>query len=183
MDNQLQHQQIGRIQNRLQAPVLVLNANYEPLNVCSTRRALGLMFSEKASLVLNGRGYIQAVSSKLPAPSIIRLDRMIRRPHPQVKLSKQEVFRRDDYACQYCGRVSAKLTLDHIVPRHMGGSHTWENLVAACPPCNHRKGGRTLEQSGMRLLNPPRVPAASAAYIFGRYLKNYEEWQPFIAGW
>lgn len=171
------------MKNGLQAPVLVLNANYEPLNICSTRRALGLMVSEKASLVLNGRGYIQAVSTKFPAPSVIRLDRMIRRPHPEVKLSKQEIFRRDNHTCQYCGRAATKLTLDHIIPRHMGGGHSWENLVTACAHCNHRKGGRTLEQANMRLLSQPSAPNASATYIFGRYLNNYEEWLPFIKGW
>jgi 5-methylcytosine-specific restriction endonuclease McrA len=169
--------------NRLQAPVLVLNANYEPLNVCTTRRALGLMSAEKASLVLNGRGYIQSVSALFPAPSVIRLERMIKRPHPEVRLSKQEVFRRDNYTCQYCGRPASKLTLDHITPKHMGGLHSWENLVAACPACNHRKGGRTLEQANMRLLRSPAAPAASAHYIFGHYLNRYEEWLPFVEGW
>lgn len=168
---------------KLHAPVLVLNANYEPLNVCTTRRAIGLMSSEKASLVVNGRGYIQAVSQQLPAPSVIRLDRMVRRPYPQVKLSKQEVFRRDDYTCQYCGKQTAKLTLDHVIPRHLGGTHTWENLVAACPPCNHRKGGRMVEQANMKLLKDPKAPTATAHYIFGRYLKSYSEWEPFVEGW
>ncbi|MBI3160436.1 MAG: HNH endonuclease [Chloroflexi bacterium] len=169
--------------NRLQAPVLVLNANYEPLNVCTTRRALGLMSADKAALVLNGRGYIQAVSVQFPAPSVIRLDRMIRRPHPEVKLSKQEVFRRDNYVCQYCGRQASKLTLDHVIPKHLGGLHSWDNLVAACPTCNHRKGGRTLETANMRLLRSPMAPTASASYIFGHYVARYQEWAPYVEGW
>ena len=83
--------------SKLSAPVLVLNANYEPLNVCTTRRALGLMFIEKARLVMNGRGVIRTVSTSYPAPSIIRLDNMIKRPRPTVKLTKGEIFRRDNF--------------------------------------------------------------------------------------
>jgi len=162
---------------------LVLNANYEPLNVCTTKRALVLIFSEKASLVKNGRGEVRTVSASYPAPSIIRLDDMIKRPRPTVKLTKSEVFRRDNYTCQYCGRKTAKLTLDHVTPRHQGGIHSWDNLVAACPACNHRKGGKTPNQAHMNLLNKPYTPSPSAEYRFGQYLKSNDEWLPFIKGW
>ena len=171
------------ISSRLSAPVLVLNANYQPMNVCTTRRAMGLMVSEKASLVLNGRGYIQGVSRQYPAPSVIRLERMIRRPRPIVKLSKTEIFRRDKHTCQYCGTKTKNLTIDHVIPRSRGGGHGWDNLVAACPPCNHRKGNRTPEQANMKLGTRPRTPSASALYIFGRYLKVNLEWLPFVKGW
>lgn len=164
-------------------PVLVLNANFEPINVCNTRRALGLILSGKANLVLNGRGVIRTVSQSFPAPSIIRLQRMIKRPRPQVRLTKREVLRRDEYTCQYCGQKAQYLTVDHVNPRRLGGDHTWQNLVAACPACNHRKGGRTLEQSHMHLLRSPSEPPASAVYLFGRHLNQNEEWIPFIQGW
>ena len=167
----------------LSAPVLVLNANFEPLNVCTTKRALTLIFSEKARLVKNGRGYVKTVSELYPAPSIIRLEHMIKRPRPSVKLTKTEVFRRDNYTCQYCGAKTAKLTIDHVMPRHQGGSHSWDNLVTACPACNHRKGGKTPNQAHMSLLNSPYTPNSSAEYRFGRYLKSNEEWLPFIKGW
>jgi 5-methylcytosine-specific restriction endonuclease McrA len=162
---------------------LVLNANYEPLNVCSTKRALVLIFSEKASLIKNGRGYIKTVSSAYLAPSIIRLDEMIKRPRPSVKLSKSEVFRRDNFTCQYCGKRTPKLTIDHVTPRHMGGTHSWENLVAACPSCNHKKGGKTPGQAHMHLINNPFRPNSSAEYRFGRYLKIHDDWLPFVKGW
>lgn len=167
----------------LSAPVLVLNANYEPLNVCSTKRALVLILSEKASLVSNGRGYIKTVSSQFPAPSIIRLDSMIKRPRPSVNLSKQEILRRDNYTCQYCGRKTSELTIDHVFPKHLGGLHSWTNLVAACPGCNHKKGGKTIEQANMRLLRLPKSPEASAIYRFGRYINSNRDWLPFIKGW
>ncbi|KAA3648110.1 MAG: HNH endonuclease [Chloroflexi bacterium] len=167
----------------LSEPVLVLNANYEPLNVCTIRRAVGLIVSDKASMIANGRGEIRTVRSTFPIPSIIRLERMIKRPRPTVKLNKQEIFRRDNFTCQYCGKQTNKLTVDHVKPRRLGGSFSWENLVAACPPCNHRKGGRTAEQANMRLKRRPKAPTASANYIFGRYLKRNEGWFSYVDGW
>jgi 5-methylcytosine-specific restriction endonuclease McrA len=165
------------------APVLVLNANFEPIHVCNTRRALALVISGRASLILNGRGDIKTVSYSFPRPSVIRLDKMVKRPRPHVKLTKREVLRRDNYTCQYCGQHSLVLTVDHIIPRHLGGAHTWHNLVTACPNCNHRKGGRMLDQAGMRLLRQPTEPPNSAVYLFGRHLHENAEWQPFISGW
>ena len=171
------------MQSSLRDPVLVLNANYEPLNVCTIRRAMGLIFSDKASMLLNGRGEIHTSRNIFPAPSVIRLDRMIKRPRPNVKLNKQEVFRRDSYTCQYCGRTEADLTLDHVIPRRLGGTHSWENLVAACRVCNHHKGGRMLDSAGIHLTKRPEAPAASAQYIFGRYLNSNHEWVTYIEGW
>lgn len=164
-------------------PVLVLNANFEPVNVCDTRRAIGLILSGKASLVMNGRGEIHTVSTHFPRPSIIRLERMIRKPRLSVRLTKREVLRRDDYTCQYCGQRVPYLTIDHVIPRRLGGTHTWENLVAACPACNHRKGGRTAEQAQMRLLKRPVQPPSSASYLFARHLHHNLEWTQFIEGW
>jgi 5-methylcytosine-specific restriction endonuclease McrA len=164
-------------------PVLVLNANFEPIHVCTTRRALGLVLNGKASLVLDGRGEIHTVAETFPKPSVIRLDRMIKRPRPVIKLTKREILRRDEYTCQYCGQHASYLTVDHIIPRRLGGRHSWDNLVAACPPCNHRKGGRTIEQAQMRLLRSPKEPPASAMYLFARHLGDNQEWIPFIEGW
>lgn len=164
-------------------PVLVLNANFEPIHVCNLRRAINLMLNGKASLVLNGRGEIKTVSRSFPRPSIIRLDKMIRRPRRGVHLTKREVLRRDDYTCQYCGQRVPYLTVDHVVPRHLGGRHAWDNLVAACPACNHHKGGRTVEQSQMHLLRPPGEPPATAKYLFAHHLRENQDWVPFIEGW
>ncbi len=167
----------------LNAPVLVLNANYEPLDVCTVRRALGLLLSEKAHLVLNGRGKIRTVRATFEIPSVIRLDYMVKRPRPQVKLSREEIFRRDNYICQYCGRRVSHPTIDHVVPRRLGGQDTWDNLVTACAACNARKGGRTLEQAHMRLLKEPAPPPMSAIYRFRRYLNAHSEWEDFLRGW
>ena len=163
--------------------VLVLNANFEPINVCDMRRALGLILADKARLVLNGRGEICSVNRSFPRPSVIRLNLMVNRPRPSVKLTRREVFRRDGYTCQYCGKHTMDLTIDHVLPRHLGGPHAWTNVVAACSHCNHRKGGRTLEESGMHLYKIPKEPPASPIYIFGRHLPENSEWEQFLNGW
>lgn len=164
-------------------PVLVLNANFEPLNVCGTHRAIVLIILDKASMVVNGRGVIRTVDQSFPRPSIIRLQRMIRRPRPDVKLSRKEVFRRDRYTCQYCGKKLKNLTIDHILPRHLGGKQSWGNIVAACKACNHKKGGRTIHESGMRLIKEPQHPPSSAFYFYHHYLSENQEWEQFLTGW
>ncbi len=163
--------------------VLVLNANFEPIHVCNIRRAIGLILNGKADLVLDGRGEIRTISRVYPRPSIIRLEKMVKRPRFAVHLTKREILRRDNYVCQYCGQSMPYLTVDHVVPRRLGGEHSWENLVAACPSCNHRKGGRTVEQAQMRLLHFPSMPPSSADYRFARHLRENQEWLPFIKGW
>jgi 5-methylcytosine-specific restriction endonuclease McrA len=167
----------------MNTPVLVLNANFEPINVCNTRRAVGLILSGKADMVMNGRGCIQTVRQAIPIPSVIRLEQMIHRPRLKIKLTRREVFRRDNYTCQYCGRHIGDLTVDHVLPRHLGGEHIWTNVVTACPACNHRKGGRRLEEAHMSLLHIPKEPPASAHYIFGRHIDQNNEWEQFIKGW
>jgi 5-methylcytosine-specific restriction endonuclease McrA len=167
----------------MSAEVLVLNANFEPINVCNLRRAMNLILAEKAYLVINGRGEIHTTRQTFPRPSVIRLMHMISRPRKQIKLTRREVFRRDNLTCQYCGRKTLDLTIDHVIPRHMHGPHAWNNVVAACYACNHRKGGRTIEDAGLRLLKMPKEPPVSAMYIFGRHLTDYSEWEPFLEGW
>jgi 5-methylcytosine-specific restriction endonuclease McrA len=164
-------------------PVLVLNGNYEPINVCSTKRAMGLILADKAMVLENGRGVIRTVSRTYERPSVIRLVYVVRKPRPRVRLCKREILRRDEYRCQYCGHETGQLTLDHVVPRHRGGEHTWENLVAACPQCNRRKGGRSLEEARMTLLRQPFEPRSTAQYLFGRYTGGNGVWQEYLKGW
>jgi 5-methylcytosine-specific restriction endonuclease McrA len=99
-----------------------------------------------------------------------------------VKLTRREVFARDRHTCQYCGRQASDLTLDHILPRHRGGSHTWDNLVAACKPCNHRKGGKTPEEARLRLLRPPFEPRSDLYSMFTPYLvdERNENWRTYL---
>jgi len=169
--------------DRLNEPVLLLNVNFEPLHVCNTRRALALVFGGKAEIILNGRGTIRSASDEFDIPSVIKLGYMVRRPRLPVSLTKREILRRDDYTCQYCGHRTRILTVDHVMPRRLGGQHTWTNVVAACPPCNRRKGGKLPENLNMRLKRQPTEPSPSAYYRFSRHLQTHGEWEQFIRGW
>jgi 5-methylcytosine-specific restriction endonuclease McrA len=161
-------------------PVLVLNENYLPLNICKVRRAVVLVLIGKAEVVENGRGHFAASSGKYDIPSVIRLMYIIRkRSHPR-KMTKLEVFNRDRYICQYCGREAKELTLDHVVPRLKKGEHTWENLVTACIPCNRRKAGRTPAEAEMPLLRQPKAPGNVGFYIPYQYLRARSEWQKYL---
>jgi 5-methylcytosine-specific restriction endonuclease McrA len=167
----------------LSAPVLVLNRNYQPIHVCNVKRAAIMVFVGKAEVVANGRGFIRTPSDVFPCPSVIRLAYMVHCPRPRVRLAKREILRRDGYTCQYCAQRSRSLTVDHVIPRHLGGGHDWDNLVSACPACNLKKGGKTPREAGMSLLRRPREPYATAEYLFGRYLSGNEEWSTFVLGW
>lgn len=167
----------------LDAGVLVLNLNYEPLVVATVRRAITMIITGKAEIVENGRGVIRTPSTEYPCPSVIRLDYLITRPRPRVRLTRREIFRRDNYTCQYCGRRTKSLTVDHVVPRHRGGKSTWENLVSACRVCNRRKGGKTLKEANMTLLRKPFEPRPTGRYLFGAHAQEHQEWEKFLRGW
>lgn len=141
-----------------------------------------LVLGGKAEVLEHNHAVLHTTNDTIACPSVIRLGHMIRRPLPNVKLSRREIFRRDHYTCQYCNRSSADLTLDHVLPRHRGGAHSWENLVSACRTCNHRKGGRTPEEARMRLIRPPFRPFASPYYLIERRMHGLglEEWRKFL---
>lgn len=167
----------------LNEPVLILNVNFEPLHVTSTRRALTLVLDGKAEIVLNGRGVIHSAAATYEIPSIIKLEYMVRRPRVPINLNKREILRRDDHTCQYCGKKTHFLTIDHVIPRRLGGQHTWINVVAACPTCNRHKGGKTPESASMKLRRPPFEPNPTAYNRFSRHLTAHQDWEPFITGW
>ncbi|MHB8619665.1 MAG: HNH endonuclease [Chloroflexota bacterium] len=144
---------------------LVLNQNYEPLNVCHWRRAFVLVALGKAEALEFSRQAVRTSGATYARPKIIRLAHLIKRPRPAVKLTRREVFVRDNFTCQYCGQHSRDLTVDHVLPKHRGGRHLWENLVSACKACNHRKGGRTPEEARMDLLKPARAPVVPSHYV------------------
>jgi 5-methylcytosine-specific restriction endonuclease McrA len=162
--------------------VLVLNQNFEPLNVTNLPRAFRLVFGEKAEVLEYDHQVIRTPRTEYRAPSVIRLSHMVRRPRPRVKLSRREVFVRDRYTCQYCGRERHNLTLDHVLPRHRGGSHSWDNLVTACTGCNHRKGGKTPEEARLRLVRQPVEPRCDVYSLFTPYLaeERNEAWRTYL---
>ena len=161
------------------APVLVLNQNYQPLNICNVRRAVALLGKGKAESISETGEFLRSATDLIEKPVIIRLFYMVKRPLHRRKLSRREVFARDGYRCQYCGTRARDLTLDHVVPRSRGGQHSWENIVSACKPCNHGKAGRTPREAGMPLATTPREPRPNPYAMFhsGRVL---DEWRPFL---
>jgi len=162
------------------AHVLVLNQNYEPLNVCNARRAIVLVDGGKAEVLEVDGVVFRSPSRSIHIPSVIRLNHLIKRPRPRVRLTRREVFLRDQHTCQYCGVTSKDLTLDHVVPKHRGGRHQWDNLVSACRTCNHHKGGKTVEEAKMTLHRAPAEPRATPQYLFQQYLGDNEVWRKFI---
>jgi 5-methylcytosine-specific restriction endonuclease McrA len=164
--------------------VLLLNSDYEPLHICTLKRAIKLLILNKAeSLHCIDDNYARSGSGNyLSIPSVIRLRYQVKRkPKREIKVSRIGIYNRDNFTCQYCGIKNKDLTLDHVYPRHLGGSHTWDNLVTCCKKCNHFKAWRTVEQSGMKLMSKPKCPKFS----IHTYLKNYagadfEEWNYYL---
>jgi 5-methylcytosine-specific restriction endonuclease McrA len=150
-----EHRRRGRDFGR----VLVLNATFEPINVCTVRRAAVLLLKDKAEIVEHGSWGLRAETVTVPRPVVIRLVSYVRIPRDthRRKITRRAVFARDRWTCQYCG-ARANLTVDHIVPRSKGGGSTWENIVASCAPCNRRKGDSLPRQVGMTLRQKPRSP-------------------------
>ena len=162
-------------------PVLVLNQSYEPLNICRVRRAVVLLYQGKAEMLENGTGFIHSANYAFSVPSVIRLACMIKYRRHERKLTRLEVFHRDRYTCQYCGKETRQLTLDHVIPRHRGGQHTWENVVSACISCNRRKAGKTPHKAEMELIRRPSPPRSNIPfYIPYHYLQTQIEWQKYL---
>jgi 5-methylcytosine-specific restriction endonuclease McrA len=164
--------------------VLVLNQNYEPLNVCNIRRALVLVIGGKAEVLEAKTLSMHSAQESFPAPSVIRLVYLIRRPRPRVKLTRREIFMRDNYTCQYCDRQVSDLTIDHVIPRSRGGHHSWDNVVSACKACNHRKGGKSIAEARMNLRKEPCEPRAGQYYTIERRLDTrlQDSWEKFLPG-
>jgi 5-methylcytosine-specific restriction endonuclease McrA len=145
---------------------LLLNATYEPLCVVSTRRAIVLVLGEKAEPVDSAADVVHAETIALAVPVVVRLTRYVRVPYPaSVPLSRRAVFTRDAQTCVYCG--GSATSIDHVVPRSRGGTHTWDNVVAACRRCNHTKADRSLAELGWVLPHPPRTPSGAAWRLLG----------------
>lgn len=166
------------IRSPASSAVLILNATYEPLGIVSVRRAAILILSAKAICVADGDGMLHSARHAIPVPSVVRLTRFVRVPfRASVGLSRRGVFARDGGRCAYC-RSPAE-TVDHIMPRSRGGRHAWENVVAACAKCNHRKGDRTPSELGWRLHTVPSVPRGAAWRVLGHRSLD-PRWEQFL---
>lgn len=142
--------------------ILVLNFTYEPLQVISWKRAVRMLFQEKVEVLEEYEREIRSVYLSLRIPSVLRLLRYVKvkRHHNQVKFTRTNIYSRDEYSCQYCGHKfpASHLTYDHVVPVARGGNKSWENIVTSCVRCNRKKGNRTPEEAGLKLLKRPKAP-------------------------
>ena len=144
------------------------------------QKAVVLVYLEKAEIVATADGrVIRTVNAVFPFPSVIRLSQYKRVPHRSIILSRKNVLRRDGHRCQYCGSTSPPITVDHIMPRALGGSDSWENLVAACIRCNNLKGSRTPDKAGLRLRSVPRRPS-HVSFIIHSVATVDERWRPYL---
>jgi 5-methylcytosine-specific restriction endonuclease McrA len=183
----------------LNRPALVLNRNWQPVNVSTVARALVLLWNDAARVVdpadyqlydwehwaklrpRDDEQFIQAVRFRLRVPEVITLSHYDRLPSVAVAFSRRNIFKRDHYTCQYCGRQpgSEELTIDHVVPRSHGGQSRWDNCVLACVACNHRKADRTPQQAKMRLRTAPVQPKWNPVY--SAHAVRIKSWSKFIS--
>jgi 5-methylcytosine-specific restriction endonuclease McrA len=163
--------------------VLVLNASYEPINVCSERRAVVMIFKGVARMEEHNGHVLHSAKFQMRAPSVIRLTDYIHIPFKNRSLSRKNILLRDHSQCQYCGKhlPPSELTLDHVYPRSRGGESSWDNLVACCKRCNHKKGNRTPEEAGMHLVRRPRGFSLHVNRQIIRYLGRADEaWRKYL---
>lgn len=163
--------------------VLVLNASFEPINVCTERRAVVMIFKGVANMEEHNGHLIRSAKTSMPAPSVIRLLEYIHIPFERKSLSRKNILLRDQNTCMYCGNhfSPSELTLDHVLPRSRGGDSTWDNLVACCKRCNHRKGNKTPEEAGMHLIRRPRSFSLHINRQIMRYLGRADEtWRKYL---
>jgi len=147
--------------------VLVLNATYEPINVCTVRRAAVLILKQKAEVLEHGDAALRSEHMAMERPIVIRLVTYVRVPRDahRRKITRKAVLARDSWTCQYCGLSKPGLTVDHVIPRSRGGKSDWENIVASCAPCNRRKGNRLPREIEM---HPRTLPKAPGPTVFIR---------------
>ena len=161
--------------------VLVLNASYEPINVCNIRRATVLVLKARAEVLERGEGALHSERLTFERPCVIRLVRYVRVPRDvhRRKITRKAVLARDAWTCQYCGHQAAGLTVDHVIPRSRGGQSVWENIVASCAPCNRKKGNKTPHEASMHPRSSPRPPGPTV-FIQLASPRIPVAWEPYL---
>ena len=158
---------------------LVLNADGEPIHICDAGRALVLVLHGKAETVVDSDIIVHSLHDEFYLPSVIVLHRYVKVPHGRsIPLTRRTVVARDRGRCGYCGNTRAATTMDHVIPKAQGGPHTWENVIAACQPCNHKKADKTPEQAKMPLLFQPTRPRGAHARLL--LFAMDEAWEPYL---
>ena len=156
----------------------MLNATYEPLSVVPIRRAVVLVLAERAEVLHDTGEALHSEHLTVPIPSVVRLRTFVKVPfRRRAPLNRRGVFARDGHRCQYCGATAE--SIDHVIPRSKGGPHTWENVVAACRPCNVRKGDQLLAHTSMQLRRPPVAPRESTWVTVAMGMIP-SQWEPYL---
>ncbi len=183
----------------LSRPTLVLNKSWQPVRVATAARCLIMLWNGTAKAVdmtdyqtyswedwsrltpPEGQAVVRTVQRDILVPEVVVLQTYAKLPRQTVTFSRRNLFRRDDYQCQYCGckPSSSELTIDHVTPRSQGGGSSWENCVLACIKCNTRKGGRTPQQAHMQLRTPPVKPRWT--HLFSMPKHRISSWSKFIS--
>ena len=160
--------------------VLLLNQNYEPLTVCTARRAIVLLFQGKAEMIETADGLkIRSISRSYDLPSVVRLWQYRKVPYKKIMLTRKNILARDGHRCQYCGTAKGPMTVDHVIPRKKNGNDSWENMVCACVKCNNKKGDRTPEKAGMKLQRIPKRPTFIT--FIQRYIgDSNDRWRQYL---
>ena len=167
-------------------PALVLNADYRPLSyyplsLWTWQVAIKAKWLDRVDIVSEYDDVVRSPSMVIKIPSVVVLKDYVK-PQKRVAFTRFNLFLRDEFCCQYCG-ARGDLTFDHVVPRASGGVTSWQNVVAACSPCNLRKGSKALHQTGLNLRKPPRQPAAEELRNTGRKFPPnhlHESWMDFL---
>jgi hypothetical protein len=164
--------------------ILLLNSTCEVLSFISERKAIKLLFKDKVDIISTWPdmpfSYKRGVVN---FPATLRLKYFVKKNYSQLTFSRKAVFKRDRFSCQYCGKFlkSGQVTVDHIIPKSLGGNSSFQNCVTACYTCNNKKGSRTLEQANMVLMSKPLIPAGYLHYI-SESDQWHDEWSDFFGG-
>ena len=163
----------------LNQSVLVLNTNYAPMDICTAKRAICLFYNKKVDILESYNEFINSPSVKLALPSIVKLKNFVRNQKMDVILTRRNLLGRDNHQCQYCETKKGPLTIDHVMPKNRGGGDVWDNLVAACQPCNRIKGSRTPEEAKMVLKRYPKKP--NKIHYFQQFIHEKQvAWRPYL---
>jgi 5-methylcytosine-specific restriction endonuclease McrA len=163
-------------------PALLLNSTYEPILVIDWKKAITLVVLGKAEILVHQSSTVRSASATHKLPSVLRLHQRVRVPRRTVQFSRANIYRRDNYQCQYCGisNREATMTFDHVLPRSRGGQTTWDNIVTSCEPCNREKGDLTPEEARMSLLQRPREPKWWPFTMSPWDGHQPDQWKPYL---
>ena len=165
--------------NVLSEKVLLLNSSYEPMTVINGKKAILMILSDKVESIEKSKYFVNSSNLKLTLPSVIKLKNYIYLKTKSIPLTRQNIIKRDDCRCQYCGKYSKKITIDHVIPKVKNGKDTWENLVCACVECNFKKGNKLIHEINMHLFRKPKKP--SYIYQLQRSVnKTNKSWKPYL---